>query len=62
MAVALRDHRLNGDVDIAAPAALIGDAARAAMLLALSGGEPRVSGLGWLKPERASGTASPGSY
>src|SRR5258708_39305261 len=40
MAVALRDHRLNGDVDIAAPAALIGDAARAAMLLALSGGQP----------------------
>jgi DNA-binding transcriptional ArsR family regulator len=34
----LRDHRLNGDVDISAPAALIGDEARAAMLLALGGG------------------------
>jgi DNA-binding transcriptional ArsR family regulator len=34
----LRDHRLNGDVDISAPAALIGDDARAAMLLALGGG------------------------
>jgi DNA-binding transcriptional ArsR family regulator len=34
----LRDHRLNGDVDISAPAGLIGDEARAAMLLALGGG------------------------
>jgi DNA-binding transcriptional ArsR family regulator len=36
----LRDHRLNGDIDIATPAALIGDEARAAMLLALGGGRP----------------------
>lgn len=35
-----REHRLNGDVDIAATAALIGDGARAAMLLALAGGQP----------------------
>ena len=34
----LRDHRLNGDAAISAPAALIGDDARAAMLLALGGG------------------------
>jgi hypothetical protein len=34
---ALRDHRLNGEADIATIAALIGDDARAAMLLALFG-------------------------
>jgi DNA-binding transcriptional ArsR family regulator len=37
---ALRHHRLNGDVDIARVAALIGDDARAAMLLALGSGVP----------------------
>jgi DNA-binding transcriptional ArsR family regulator len=36
----LRDHRLNGQPDIATVAALIGDDARAAMLLALLRGEP----------------------
>jgi hypothetical protein len=35
---ALRDHRLNGEADIATVGALIGDEARAAMLLALFGG------------------------
>jgi DNA-binding transcriptional ArsR family regulator len=35
---ALRDHRLNGQVDIATIGALIGDDARATMLLALFGG------------------------
>ena len=38
---ALRDHRLNGEADIASIAALIGDDARAAMLLALFGGGAR---------------------
>jgi DNA-binding transcriptional ArsR family regulator len=38
---ALRDHRLNGEADIATVAALIGDDARAAMLLALFGGGAR---------------------
>jgi len=37
---ALRDHRLNGDADIARVAALIGDDARAAILLALGAGTP----------------------
>jgi DNA-binding transcriptional ArsR family regulator len=40
---ALRDHRLNGEADIASVASLIGDDARAAMLLALFRGRP-VSG------------------
>src|SRR5262245_41991084 len=38
---ALRDHRLNGEADIATVAALIGDDARAAMLLSLFGGGAR---------------------
>jgi len=41
---ALRHHRLNGDVDVARVAALIGDDARAAMLLALGGGIPLSAG------------------
>ncbi len=40
IAYGLRAHRLGGDADIAAPAHLIGDEARAAMLLALGSGRP----------------------
>lgn len=36
----MRDHRLNGDVNSAAVAGLIGDDARATMLLALGGEQP----------------------
>ncbi|MBC5799263.1 MAG: helix-turn-helix transcriptional regulator [Candidatus Eremiobacteraeota bacterium] len=40
VAYGLRVHRLSGDANIAAPAQLIGDEARAAMLLALGSGRP----------------------
>ncbi len=40
VAYGLRAHRLSGDANIAAPAQLIGDEARAAMLLALGSGRP----------------------
>jgi len=55
---ALRAHRLGGDANIAAVAALIGDEARAAMLLALVTGRPlsasELAALARVRPQTAS--------
>jgi len=58
IAYGLRAHRLGGDANIAAPAQLIGDEARAAMLLALGSGRPlsatQLAAAARIRPQTAS--------